>query len=244
MKSNKTMYKILIFFLLIIVNSQTIKSQSTDTIEGALIMNFTELQGFYGLEESIIKMYKDTINKMVELHGDSKEVKALINDYTFLQENGLLYKPCKFIRTKAGEKFRVYITEDVLVKINNTNWLNKAKKDNVNTYIKLSVKKLKEGTFFSDKVLKIDQTLYYYEELEEVLEIEPRSYTYKEIEDLFLNYESVKSIPKAENTCLYLRIYFEEIEKGWNPFDLFLDPTLGEIKTDTSTLIQFLIQKK
>ena len=69
------------------------------------------------------------------------------------------------------------------------------------------------------------------------IEIEPRHLLYTEIESLYLEYAGkISDIPDIDSVLYHLGQYFEEMEKGGHPFEVFEDPSFDSLKVDTFRL--------
>jgi hypothetical protein len=81
-------------------------------------------------------------------------------------------------------------------------------------------------------------------EIDEDIEIEPLHLSYKEIEKLYFTFKHFKNIPNGVSYFPYLKSYFQEMDKGIHPFEIFVDETFLELHADTSDLRLFMEEIK
>jgi hypothetical protein len=133
-------------------------TQESKILEGRLIINFSEFQGFYGLRDPLVENYQESINLMKKSSEEAEEIKAFNELYSILEEEGLLYKPCYFLKS-GRNRIRVYFTEKDSKKIEQTDWINKNKKEKKHTFIEMEVKKLRREIYVCEQILQIDYRL-------------------------------------------------------------------------------------
>ncbi len=147
----------ILFSLFLVLVYQALYSQVTERIEGRIIWNLTEIEGFYGLEDSLVQVIIDTLEKMRIQFKDSIEIMEGFKEYDLIQENGLLYSPCKFIKSADGKKLRIYFNEKDYEQVLETNWFNKNKKEKIQTFLTMEAKKVFERTYMCEEILEINQ---------------------------------------------------------------------------------------
>lgn len=79
-----------------------------------------------------------------------------------------------------------------------------------------------------------------YLEIDDDIEIQPAICSFEEIELLYLNYQEGKNVQNLDSLKPHLQMYFEGMEEGNNPFDLFIEEPKYKFKVDTSILRHFL----
>jgi hypothetical protein len=147
----------ILFGLLLILTWQTLKAQSTERIEGRIVWNLTEIEGFYGLEDSLVQIIIDTLEKVRIVFKDSIEIMEGFKEYDLIQENGLLYNPCKFIKSAEGKKIRIYFNKKDYDQVLETNWFNKIKEEKLHTFVTMEARKNFERTYICERIIEINQ---------------------------------------------------------------------------------------
>ena len=129
------MKKKLLFWSILILGFSNSFCQKFDTIQGFLVWNLTDFEGFYGVPDSMIDKYL----AYLKLEDPSIDEKI-----ECLEESKLLYKPCEFISSNDGERTRVFFEpEKDYQKIKDSGWFNIQKIKAKHTYIECVVEQTK-----------------------------------------------------------------------------------------------------
>ena len=147
-------------------NEEKRKVKNQEVVEGRLIWNLLEFQSFYGLEDSLVNKYQDTIEYYIKNQKQKSEFDKEIDEYLYLKKMNLLFLPCQFLKVN-NQKCRIYFSEEDKKRIDETNWLNKNKKEKKHTFIKMKITKFKDLIFYCDEILEINQRLLTPEEQKE-----------------------------------------------------------------------------
>jgi len=175
-------------------------SQDSERISGRIELDTSNFLSLYGLTDFEEKRYQDTIDHYTNQFIDHPILNEEVDLYLFLKDKKLLHTPCLFISV-GHEKYRVYFKRKDIRKINRTDWINKFKNENLDTYLNLEAKKLTGCIYFCERILTIEQSSVIPEsllELEEDIEIEPYQLRYEEIDSLYLHPKNLDEIRHKE----------------------------------------------
>lgn len=194
------------------------------------------------LSLSDTKRYQDTIENYISKLSAQKVLEKEVEEYLFLKEKNLLSIPCQFILVE-NQKCRIYFKEHDIQRINKTDWINKNKKEKLQTYLTLEVRKIRNNIYFCQQIVDIGQYILIPEgnlELDEDIEIEAYQLSYEEIDSLYLNYKNIDDIQKLDALFPHLKHYFEWMKIEGHPFEMYQYVTIDQLKTDTATLRIYL----
>lgn|GEM_PF-6269359 len=165
----KTIIKTILLIVLIALSHTIAVSQKRDTnttteltpqtviTEGTVLAwNLSQFESLYGIPDSVINDYRDTLQAYLNDKKYEKEIKEFIEDYKFLEQNELLYAPCRIVIVNKNERFRVFFTEIDSKRIRESG-RGTTKMDKLETYLKMNLRFIEGNTYFCEELIEVSQ---------------------------------------------------------------------------------------
>ena len=132
-----------------------------EILDGKMVLNLSQFQSFYGIDDSVVNIFQDTIEYYInnsDLNSLNQAERADIEEYMLLKEMDLLFTPCHFLEID-NQECRIYFSQEDDMKIRESDWLFKNEKEKIHTFCKMKLLKLDDGIYMCDKIMEIDQRL-------------------------------------------------------------------------------------